>query len=104
MLDVHDYIAVVDQHPATTSLSLASNRFRSGLTEFVLDLIDDGPDKAFVVRAGNDEGVGYRQLFTDVVRQDRLSLLVVGCLSRDGNELECAIGGGHGESSGFAGG
>ena len=48
VLDVHDDLAVVDEHPATVTFALATDRLGAELAQLVLDLVDDRLDLAVV--------------------------------------------------------
>ncbi len=78
VLDVHDDLAVVDEHPAPVALALAADRLGADLAELVLDLVDDRLDLAVVGGRGEQEGVGDGELLADVEGDDLLAELVGG--------------------------
>src|SRR4051794_26932108 len=95
MLDMDDDVAVVEQHPATLALALASNRPGSDLAQLVLDLVDDRAHLAVVRRRADDEGVGDDQLFGHVEGDDVVSEFVRRCLGGGVDELDRSVGRGH---------
>jgi hypothetical protein len=95
VLDVDDDLAVVDQHPTSVALALATDRLGTDLTELLLDLVDDRLDLTVVRSRAEHEGVGDDELVGHVEGDDVVGELVAGGLSGDGDELGGAISGGH---------
>src|SRR5207342_17178 len=91
VLDVHDDVAEVEQHPAAVPLPLAADRLGADLTQPVLHLVDDGADLAVAGRGDDDEGIGERQLLADVDTGDGGGELLVRRGSGGAGELEGTV-------------
>src|SRR5689334_6134545 len=76
VLHVHDDLAVVEQHPATLAVALATDRLGARIAQLVLDLVHERADLAVVGRGGDQEGVRDGELVTDVEGDDLLGLFV----------------------------
>jgi hypothetical protein len=76
VLHVYHHVSVVEQHPATLTLALTSDRLRADVAQLVLDLVDDRPDLPVVGRRADQERVGDHQLLRHVERDDVVSELV----------------------------
>ena len=91
VLDVHDDVAVVEQHPAAVALALAADRLVPLQAQRLLDRVDDGLDLALVVAGGDDEDVGDGQPVADVDQDDVGGELVGGGLRGGGGERRSPV-------------
>ena len=98
--DVHDDVAVVEQHPRAAFAPFLGARSRVGLlAQRLLDRFDDRADLTGIACTGDDEVVGDRDDVADFEDDDVVALLVVG----GGGGNECPLRSVRGGSSGSSG-
>ena len=76
MLDVHDDVAEVQQHPAPLALALPPDRLGAEPEQALLDGVLDGFDLPVVAGRTEQEHVGQRELLRHIEGQDILGQFV----------------------------
>ena len=87
VLDVHDDVDVVEQHPAALALALAAHRLGAQPAQSLLDRVDDRADLPVVGRRAEHEDVGDDELVAHVEGEDVVGELVGGRLGGGDRQL-----------------
>ena len=91
--DVHDDVAVVDEHPGRVGQAFGGARFHVGaLAHLLLDLVDDRAHLTGVRRAGHDEVLDDAHDGSDFEDEDVVALLVVRRVRGDACFRSCVRG------------
>ncbi len=95
LLDVHDDIDVVEQHPPALALAFAAHRLGAKVTQPALDGVDDGAHLPVGRGGGEHEAITDDQLIADVDDLDVVGLLVGGSRRGGAGEADRVLGGRH---------
>ena len=92
LLNVHDELEVVEQHPLAVDGSFSSHGLGARRQQLLLDVVHDGRHLTVIAAADHQEDIGDGELFRHIEGDDVAAQLVGGCLGSDASEFQCPLG------------